>query len=58
MTLTFDEANELIIELKPEAIEAFGCGYFHNICINCINKDKCNRKEPLIKTCNFFSKGT
>lgn len=53
--MTFNEANELITNPNDtEAIKAFGCRYFHNICIKCKNKSLCYRKEPLIKECNFY----
>lgn len=51
--MDFNEANALMETLDEKAIKAFGCEYFHNICIKCENKPKCNRKEPLIKKCNF-----
>ena len=52
--MTFEEANEKIISCDGDAIKAFGCLYFHNICIKCVHKPQCYRKEPLIEKCNFF----
>ena len=51
--MTFEEANEKITSCDGDAIKAFGCLYFHNICIKCVHKPQGYRKEPLIKECNF-----
>ena len=54
--MTFEKANELIKThdvVDNKGMEAFGCIYFHNICIKCVHKPQCYRKEPLIKECNF-----
>ena len=55
--MTFEKANELIKThdvVDNKGMKAFGCTYFHNICIKCKHKPQCNRKEPLIEKCNFF----
>ena len=52
--MTFEEANEKIKTCSEDAIKSFGCSYFHNICIKCVHKPQCYRKEPLIKECNFY----
>lgn len=54
--MTFEEANEKIKTCSEDAIKSFGCSYFHNICIKCVHKPQCNRKEPLIEKCNFYEK--
>lgn len=55
--MTFIEANERVLNAcDTEAMSAFGCTYFHNICIRCKNKPVCYRKEPLIKDCNYYEK--
>ena len=59
--MTFEKANEAIQDSDPRdwegGIKAFGCEYFHNICIKCRRKPQCYRKEPLIKKCNFYDEG-
>lgn len=53
--MTFEEANEKLIDpTNTEAMSAFGCTYFHNICIKCTHKPHCYRKEMFIKGCNFY----
>lgn len=52
--MTFEEANEKIKYCDSGAMRTFGCLYFHNICIKCKRRPECNRKEPLIKECNFY----
>lgn len=55
--MTFLEANERVFDTcDTKAMSAFGCTYFHNICIRCKNKSVCYRKEPLIKDCNYYEK--
>lgn len=56
--MTFEEANEKAIstirEERVEAFKAFGCTFNHNICLDCIHNDECNRGTSSIKTCNFY----
>ncbi len=56
--MTFEEANEKIKSDKGtervDAFKAFGCTSNHNICLDCIHNDECNRETTSIKTCNFY----
>ena len=56
--MKFDEANAKMVFCDEDAMKAFNCEYFHNICIKCKNKPKCNRKEPLIRKCDFHEEAS